>query len=361
MLRAHKHKALFTPPKFLSMPAVGIDISDRNIKYTELVPEKKGYNLGCFGDIPIPKGVVEGGKIIDSQKLIELLTSLRIEKKLSFVRSSLQEEQVYFFRARYPDETKEVLRDTIELSLEDHVPIPAAEAVFDFEIVGRFGTNVDIAVTVATNATIQSYLDAFTAAGLTLLSLELESSAISRAVIDTEDTDAHMIVDFGEISTGVTIVYGRQVCVTSTMNVGGQVLTETVAKHMGIAVAEAERLKREIGLQRNSSNEELFAILLTNIAILRDEINKHLIYWHTHADEDGKSHQEITKILLVGGDSNLPGLPEYLSATLGVEAVVGNVWTNVRLPSQGVPELPKAESLSYGTAIGLALYNINYE
>ena len=361
MLRAHKRNAIFTPPKFLSMSAVGIDISDRNVKYAELFPEKKGYKLGSYGNVPIPKGVVEGGKIVNAQKLIEILNTLRIEKKLSFVRSALQEEQIYFFRARYPDETKEILRETIELSLEDHVPIPAADAIFDFEIVGHFANNIDVAVTVATHSTVDSYLEVFRSAGLTLLSLELEASAIARAIIDTEDTNAHMIVDFGEASTGVTIVYGRQVYVTSTMNVGGQMLTETIAKRMKISVAEAEHLKREIGLQRNSNNEELFAILLTNISILRDEINKHLIYWHTHADEDGKTHPEITKIFLVGGDSNLPGLPEYLSATLRLEAVIGNVWTNVTLPSQGVPDLTKEASLSYGTAIGLALHNIKYE
>ncbi len=126
-------------------------------------------------------------------------------------------------------------------------------------------------------------------------------------------------------------------------------------------MTEAEALKREFGLQRNSKHEELFAILLTNIAILRDEVNKHLIYWHTHPDESGKPRPEITKVLLVGGDSNLPGLPEYLSASLRIEVVVGNIWENVILPSRGIPELPRAMSLSYGTAVGLALYNADDE
>ena len=64
---------------------------------------------------------------------------------------------------------------------------------------------------------------------------------------------------------------------------------------------------------------------------------------------------------MVGGDSNLPGLPEYLSASLRMEAIVGNIWTNVKLPPNGIPDLPRAASLSYGTAIGLALYNIEHE
>ncbi len=361
MVRSHARNFIFKTPQFLLMPAVGIDISDHSIKYAELFPAKKGFSLGRFGDIPISAGIVEGGKITNPPKLAEILNTLRVEKNLSFVRSSLPEEQVYFFRGRYPNGTKEVLRETIELSLEEHVPIPAADTVFDFEVVGSSGEDADVAVTVATRATVESYSDVFRAAGLTLLSLELEASAIARSVIGGEDTTAHLIVDFGEARTGVAIVYQGQVYVTSTVSVGGQMLTETVARHMGISLAEAESLKREFGLQRNSAHEELFAILLTNIAILRDEINKHLIYWHTHPDEEGKPRPEITQVILVGGDSNLPGLPEYLSATLRIEAVVGNIWTNVSLPSHGIPELPKAASLSYGTSIGLALYNINHE
>ena len=353
--------SFFTPPKFLSMPAVGIDISDHGIKYAELFAKEKGYTLGKFGSIPIPAGIVEGGKILNPLELAEILNTLRLEKNLTFVRSAVPEEQVYFFRARYPSGTLEVLRETIELSLEEHVPVPAMDAIFDFEVVGASGTDVDVAVTVATQATIESYSDVFKAAGLTLLSLELEASATARSVIGVDDDGVHLIVDFGEVRTGVAIVYKRQVYITSTVAVGGQMLTETVARHLGISLAEAESLKREFGLQRNSQHEELFAVLLTNIAILRDEINKHLIYWHTHPDEEGKPRPEITKILMVGGDSNLIGLPEYLSATLKIDTMVGDIWTNVSLPSHGIPDIPKNDSLSYGTSIGLALYTSNHE
>ncbi|MEI6316487.1 MAG: pilus assembly protein PilM [bacterium] len=361
MSRSSVKKFIFNTPKILLMPAVGIDISDHSVKYAELIQTSRGYELGRFGDITIPSGIVEGGKIVNPPKLAEVLNNLRVEQNLSFVRSALPEEQVYFFRARYPDGTNDVLRETIELSLEDHVPIPAGDAVFDFEIVGRVGTDVDVSVTVATHVTIESYSDVFRAAGLTLLSLELEASAIARSVISSDDTGAHLIVDFGEARTGVAIVCNGQVYVTSTVSVGGQMLTETVARHMGISQTEAESLKREFGLQRNSAHEELFAILLTNIAILRDEINKHLIYWHTHPDESGNPRPEITKIFLVGGDSNLPGLPEYMSTSLKIQAVVGDIWTNVNMPSRGIPQLPREASLGYGTSIGLALYNTEHE
>ncbi len=361
MLKSRSKNSFFAPPKFLTMPAIGIDVSDCSIKYAELFLTHSGYRLGRYGNIPLQSGIVEGGRIVNQVDLANALDKLRQEHNLSFVRAALPEEQIYFFRARFPNGSRETLRSTIELALEEHVPIPAADAVFDFEIVDSSETDADVAVTVATTNTVESYSDAFRAAGLTLLSLELEANSIARSVVKMDDSSAHLIVDFGEARTGVSIVCNGDVCMTSTVSVGGEMLTDAISRHLKLSLIEAENLKREFGLQKNSEHEELFAILLTNIAILRDEINKHLIYWHTHPDESGTPRPEITKILLLGGDSNLPGLPEYLSASLRIVVEIGDVWTNVSLPERGIPELSRADSLGYATAIGLALYQENYE
>jgi type IV pilus assembly protein PilM len=361
MTKAHMRNFLFPPPAFLLLPAVGIDISDRSIKYVKLIPTSKGFHVGGFSDIPLPAGIVEGGRIIASDRLQDALQRLRREHNLSFVRAALPEEQMYFFRTTVPDGTQEEIYTTIELSIEEHVPISASEAVFDFEIVGHNGAEVEVAVTAAASAVIESYSDTFTAAGLTLLSLELEASAVTRAVIHREDTFAHLIVDFGETRTGISVSYGGQVYFTSTVSIGGQMLTETLAKHFGLSIPEAEAMKREFGLRRNTERQDLFSLLLNNVAVLRDEINRHFIYWHTHPDENGKPRPPIEQIVLVGGDSNLAGLPDYLSASLHVKTIVGDVWTNVSLPEHGVPELTRDDSLGYATAIGLSLHDADHE
>ena len=92
------------------------------------------------------------------------------------------------------------------------------------------------------------------------------------------------------------------------------------------------------------------------MAVLRDEINKHFIYWHTHPDENGNARPTIEEIVLVGGGSNLSGLPDYLSASLRVKTSVANIWTNVSLPAGGIPELSRGESVGYATAVGLSLH-----
>ena len=347
---------LLPPPAFLLMPAVGIDISDRSIKFARLTPTGDGFKLGTFGEVPLAAGIVEGGRIVAPEKLQAALEDIKKREGLSFVRAALPEEQVYFFRTTIPNGSKDMLRETIELSLEEHVPIAASEAVFDFEVVANAGPDAEVAVTAAARGVVDSYADIFAAAGLTLLSLELEAEAVARTVIHKEDTFAHLIVDFGQTRTGIAVSYGGQVYFTSTVSIGGQMLTETLAKYFNVSLEEAEKMKREFGLRPGSGHQDLFSLLLNNVAVLRDEINKHFIYWHTHPDESGETRPPIEEIVLVGGDSNLSGLSDYLSASLRVKTVVGDVWQNIRLPEHGVPELSRKDSLGYATAVGLALH-----
>ena len=359
MLGMHSKNSLLPTPKFLLMPAAGIDISDRSIKYVKLVPQAHGFSLDSFCDIPLGPGIVENGQIISQNKLREVLIELREKYKISFVRTALPEKQMYFFRMTIPSGPYQVLHDTIELSLEDHVPIPAAETVFDFDVVGHTGADVEVAVTASLGTVVDSYISTFKSAGLSLLSIELEADALARAVIHREDKFAHLIVDFGETRTGIAVAYGGQIYFTSTVGIGGQILTDTLAKHFNISNDEAEKMKREFGLRRNSPHQDLFSLLLNNIAVLRDEINRHFIYWHTHPDEKGVARPPIEQIVLVGGDSNLAGLSDYLSVSLRVKTVVADIWTNVNFPKHGVPELSRQDSLGYATAIGLSMHDIN--
>lgn len=360
-MATHARNFLFPAPAYILMPAFGIDISDRSIKYVELVPRGKGYRLGAYGEVPLNSGIVEMGKIVDPKQLQKALTIIAEKNNVSFVRAALPEEQIYLFRMRVPDGTTEEMRVTIELSLEEHIPLAALDTVFDFEVVERTTTDVEVAVTAASRILIENYTDTFKAAGMTLLSLELEAEATTRAVTIPHDPVARMIIDFGETRTGIAVSCGGSVLFTSTIPIGGQMLEKALIDHFKISPEEAQKMKQESGLRRNAPNQDVFSILLNNVAVLRDEINRHFIYWHTHPDENGKPHPVVEEVLLVGGESNLPGFADYLSKSLRIQTKIADVWCNVAMDDRHVPVIPLNYSLGYATAVGLALHDIEYE
>ena len=338
------------------MPShTGLDISDESIKYAELAKTRRGIKLRRHGEKDIPLGVIMSGKIIAPEKLTEILSELRKGKNIKHVRVSLPEEQVYLFKLRLPKAGLENIREGIELVLEEHVPIPATEAVFDYEILSQDKQELDIGVAVIEKSVIENYLLVFREAQVKVGAFELEGNAIKRAVIKSGDTNAYMIVDFGKERTGIFIISRGAVAFTSTLDIGGATLTGMIEKNFNISREEAERMKVEYGLRRNTGDREIFSVLLNGVSVLRDEISKHYIYWHTHKDETGAERPKVEKLILTGGDSNLTGLAEYLSVSLKIKAELANVWVNIVDPEKYIPEINAKKSLSFTTAIGLAL------
>lgn len=351
----------FPTPRFLITPSVGLDISDRSVKFAELVRSGKNLQLGKFGEKKISSGVIDSGKINNPKKLIKVLSYIQRWHKLDFVRVSLPEQQIYSFKIQLPEIKGESVRAALELQLEKHIPIPAREAVFDYEVVGKNKNGHDFQVAATPRSVIESYLSVLKASSLTPISFEIESQSVARSVVPKDSPDTYMIVDFGHTRTGISIVSNEIVRFTSTVEIGGSMLTKVVAKEFKLDIKEAEELKEAYGLKRNGERKELFSVLLNTISVLRDEINKNYIYWHTHKDEDGKKREKIQKILLCGRNSNLIGFVEYLTTSLKVKVELANAWVNVNNFDNYIPEISFDESLGHVTSIGLALGGFKHD
>lgn len=345
----------FPVPAFLKTPSFGLDIGDESLKFLELINTKNGLRVGRHGERTILPGVIEAGKIKNEKSLEGILSTLRKEVGLKSVRVSLPEEQVYLFRLRLEKSGLVSIRESIELALEEYVPIQATEAVFDYEIIFEDADSLELQVAAIPENVIENYLNVFKNSDIRVESFELEAQAISRTVVKKDDLDTYMIVDFGEKRTGIFIISRGVVMFTSTLDVGGVVLDEMIAKNFKISLAEAEKMKRQYGLERNSPNKELFSVLLNSVSILRDEVAKHFLYWHTHKDEEGENNPPIKKIILCGGASNLIGLVDYFSISMKTGVEMANVWVNILDTKKYIPEIDYKQALSFAASLGLAL------
>src|SRR3989344_1895449 len=157
----------FPPPSLLSMPAVGIDISDRSVKYAEFHYHDGRTSLNRLGERPVPEGIMDRGVIGKPEELTSILSKLKVELGLSTVRVSLPEEHVYIFQTLIPEGTRvEQVRTLLEFQLEEHVPVPAPDAIFDYEFLkpnGRSGSQVSVSV--CAKSFVENYLNVVRAAG----------------------------------------------------------------------------------------------------------------------------------------------------------------------------------------------------
>lgn len=374
--------SFFPTPRFMVLPAIGIDISDQSIKWIELKSTSKGVVLSNHGKKNLEKGIVEKGKIVNKKKLVEILKIVQKESDNRFVHVSLPEEHGYLFKTDISSDLDvDQIHGSIEFNLKENVPLSPDQAVFDYvevpkkkiitfeapfeekknkktedvkKIISAPKEVRTVSVSAYPKAVVENYIDVFSNAGFKILSLEIEARAITRSVIPKGDDGTYMIIDIGRSQAGLSIVNRGVVLFTSTLDVGGDDLTVAIEKAFSVSYEEAEVMKNKYGFINSKENEKLFSILFSAMSVLRDEVKKHYTFWEDE-NKDKDVIDPIERILLCGGNANLAGLPEYLSVNIGVPAERADVWINNFSFDGFIPEIDQKHSLEYATAIGLAL------
>ncbi len=351
---------LFPPPQYITLPSIGVDISDTSLKYIAFEKEHSHdteLTLKKWGDIDVPEGVVERGNVHDKGVLVNVLKEVKKQTGAEYVNVSLPEERAYLFETTIPKSTaRKEIRGLLEFRLEENVPLSPRDAYFDFAIVGTDEETGEhrVAVAVYAQDTINNYYQACIDAELMPISFEIEAQAIARAAIPQGFTDACMIVDFGKTRMGVGIVYHGALMYTSTIDVSGQHLSAAMRHVLGeLPESELTTWKNTKGIVMTPDNRAVASALEEIMKSMVDELGVRMHYWHTRKVDRGE--RQIKKILLCGGSSNLWGLPEYLTDTLKIPTERSRVWQNAFSLERSVPPIGRKHSYGYATAIGLAL------
>jgi len=356
---------ILPPPSYTTLPSVGVDISDTSLKYVSFKPTLRHHKakiLRAWGDIEIPANSLDRGEVKNAKQLTDTLKEFKTRTGADFIRVSLPEERAYIFETELKHNVpeKEII-SLLEFRLEENVPIPARDTIFDYELIPREGakqSTVHVVVAAYQRDTIMQYYEACLAADLTPISFEVEAQAMGRSVIPSDFTDTVMLIDFGKTRTGVGIIKHGVLLYTSTIDMGGGLLSEVLRRTLGANVAEAEltTIKNTQGLIKGVEDTRVYDSLIPTISVIKDEIAARMQYWHTK-EGNRVAERRIKQVVLCGGSANLKGLPEYLTEALGVTCRRGNVWENAFQTDLYVPAIEKNYSYGYATAIGLALKN----
>ncbi|HUO56264.1 MAG TPA: pilus assembly protein PilM [Candidatus Paceibacterota bacterium] len=352
---------LFPTPKFIFPRAAGVDVSDTSIKWLAFDFDRTPHRIIAHGEEAIDPGILGRGIIQNEDALVATLSALR--KKLggiTCVHAALPEEAAYVFSLHVPaGNSREQTQRMIEFELEGRVPIPASAAVYDFDVIcesEREGS-LEVGVTVFPRDIAESYAHAFDRAGFTLLSLEVEASSIGRVLTSGEEGEpVTLVADFGRARTGFAVIKHGVPIFTSTVEIGGNSITQALEKELDLSGPDIQTFTNEQGLLAEGGALSKGVQAITNTAsALADEITRHYNYWDTRRNEHGERLSPVGRVILVGGSSNLRGLPEYIAGRVQAPVTIGEIWHRVFSLDDYIPPIDRRLSLEYATAAGLAL------
>lgn len=344
----------FAPPEYLSLPAAGIDVSASGIKVVTLKETLHGLVLDQYAEERLAPGTIQNSEAADRAALVKALRTVAKNYRVHRANITLPESRGYLFEATVPGTKPSEWRVEVESHLDEYVPLPAPEVSYDIVPLKQQGDGMHVIGIGYARRVIETTLENFADAGISIRAVESEVFAIPRALLPHGDTETVLIIDVGKSTTKLLIVSARIPRFTTTLEVGGHALTLAVQKHFGVTEEEAKRVKAEKGLVVGPENEEYLTAMLSTVSVIRDEIMRRMDYWQSRAGSVA-AHSPVTRAILVGGNATLRGLPEYLGAALKIPVELGDVFRNFAPRDSWLPPLDYTESLAYATAIGLAL------
>ena len=350
----------FPAPRLLIPRSAGIDITDGSIKWVTLRDDGRIIRVDSFGQYDLPAGVVVHGAVRDVRALGNAL--IEIKKKLKGIthaHAALPEEGAYAFDMHVPmNSSHEEMLHMVEFELEGRVPVPISQAVYDFDPIVTTGEgDIEIGAVVFSKDLATGYVHSFEAAGLSLLSLELEARSIGRAVFAPGDEAIALLVDIGKERAGFAILKHGIPIFTSTVEAGGGEMTKIVKEGLGLKDDhEVELFKNEQGLLATDPRAQEVKARLEKVAdAIAQEVARHYRFWDTRRNDHGERVTPVSKVYLVGGSANLRGLAEYVAGRVHAQTERPNVWRNIASFDDYIPPIDRRASLQFVTAVGLAL------
>lgn len=348
---------------FVRLPAAGVDISDKSIKYLKFSPGRKlGFDF--WGEIQLPQGLVENGEIKKEDELANIIKEKYPREKLglfkqNYIIGSLPEEKGFVRVIQLPKVKTAEIASAIKWELEANVPVPMKDLYFDYEIiqsVAEDSDHHDVLIVAYPKNIVDSYSNVFKKAGLIPVAFESEAQSVVRALaIYFDPGEAVIIADMGATRTTFIVFGGGTIILTITINFGGQNIHLAIAKNLGVSLEEAEKIKKEIGLNKKEKEGKLYEVLVWSLGVLVDELKRQIWYYQDHLSHRHGASPKITKIYLCGGEANLTGIVPYLNIALSLPVAIADPFIAIKnkmVPA--VPPIMKKKALGFTTVLGLA-------
>ncbi len=359
---------------------IGLDIGTNAVTIAE-VTVGNPPRLDMFAQVALPRDAMREGEVADEAAITDAVTRLRTEVGLKKVpvRVGIASPRVVVRQVEMPVMTRAELKSALQFQAGDLIPIPIEDAVLDFAILGTSTPTADsgtdptmqVLLVAAYQATVTRLVSAIEAGGLEVGAVDLIPLALTRAlarpvgvlqpagaggVAGDDAPFAEGIVSFGGGVTAISVHEAGVPQFVRVLGSGGRELTDAIAADLAVPPETAEALKRALA---NPEPDEMVARARTAIdrplSVLLDEVRSSIDYFR---NQPGSA--PLLRVVVTGGSAQLPGLPERLSALVGVPVEPAYMHDLLRIGNIGfsADELPRLEPY-LPAPVGLALGGAN--
>jgi type IV pilus assembly protein PilM len=355
--------------------ALGIDIGSSAIKVVQLKKKNGQAVLETYGALSLgPYAKTDIGAVTNlpaddiAQALLDVMKESNVTVRSGAIAIPCSASLI--FTISLPNKVDEdQLASIVPIEARKYIPIPISEVTLDWSVIPQepesFVENLkvsninkkedlkpklEVLVVAIHNEIISRYREILTKTNIRSDSFEMEIFGNIRSSFN-HDLAPVMIMDFGASKTKISIIEAGVVRVFHVVNRGSQDISKNIAQSLGVSFAEAEKLKRTVGLDKQSNAEVEDIIRLSTDYIFSDTNSVVFAY-------EKKYNKNISKVILTGGGSLLKGLIEKAQANFHTEVIYANPFSKTEAPAFLKP-IMEASGPEFAVAVGLALRQLS--
>ena len=341
-------------------PLIGCDISSSSVKMVEIAEAGRNvYRVERYAIEPLPKDTVVDGNIANIEAAGEAIKRAHknLGSRIKTVAMALPAAAVITKKVILPgNQREEDMEVQVQSEANQYIPFSLDEVNLDFQVLGPAPSSedeVEVLIAASRKEKIEDRVAAAEAAGLKTIVMDVESYAsqcafdlICESSAGIKESDVTVIVDIGATVTRVTVLHNGQTVSTREQQIGGNQLTQDIARAFDMPPEEAEAAKR-VGSLPENFGPDVLAPFNEKIVL---EIQRALQFFFTSTQFNKVDH-----ILLTGGCAMLDGLEEMVAQRTQVHTVVANPFANMALSSKIKPRQLTLDAPSLMVACGLAM------
>lgn len=356
-----------------SKSVIGIDIGSSAIKIVQLKRKGGKAVLETYGALALgPYGNTDVGAVtnLGTDDIAKALVDVMKESNITTLSGaiSIPSSSTLIFTISLPAKISEdQLKSIVPTEARKYIPVPISEVALDWFVIPQeidsFEGNpsdsknkinvepkVEVLVVAIHNDTLSRYQEILSKTDIKSDSFEMEIFSNIRSSFDN-DLAPVLLMDFGASKTKLSIVEAGVVRVFHVVNRGSQDLTKNIAQSLSMSFAEAEKLKRSVGLDTSTNPQVAEVIRLSTEYIFSDTNSVVLAY-------EKKYNKSISKVIMTGGGALLKGLLERATENFHVEVHYGNPFSKTEAPAFLEPVL-ETSGPEFTVAVGLALRQLS--
>ena len=315
--------------------------------------DKSGWTLSRYAYVPIDPKLTADTSELGKKRLGEAILGA-VEQagiKTKNVAVGLPASKTFTSIVETDTLPEKGLAKSFKYEMDKYVPMSINDAKADYVILGLSPNDpakTEVLVSSVAKEYAESVMEMIEKTGLNIIAMEPEPLAMARSLAIAGAMDATMIIDFGEKSTDLVIVYKNQPRLVRSIPGGFGQLVQTVTGGLNVREDQARQFILKFGLAEDKVEGQVFKTLSPSLDSYATELTKSVRFFQSKY-LNGK----VGGIVLSGYASMIPLFAEYIEAKTNIPTMKGNPWQSVRTTPEQQQALSPVAS-EFAVVIGLS-------